>query len=182
MLETLLPHMAGGDEKRTKKAKSPMLAPDEMRELASSLERVPAEKRTALGDILIERTWTDTSAALFQDIARVGARIPSYASAHHVVPPARVEAWIDQLLRLRNEWGTSGKPSALSIAALRMARMTGDRARDLSPASRARLEKKLREVGVEDSIVKTIREVVPISEAEKSASFGDSLPVGLRIA
>jgi hypothetical protein len=68
----------------------------ELLELLVSLERVPAERRIALGEWLIERTFRDRDPRLWTALGRVGARVPGYASVHHVVPPRAAEAWLDR--------------------------------------------------------------------------------------
>ena len=109
-----------------------------MLELASSLERVPSARRAELGGWILERTWTDRDPRLWAAIGRIGARVPAYASLDHVVASAVVERWVEQLLR--EKWDSL--PGAAD-AAVRLARVTGDRARDLSERIRAEVKKRL---------------------------------------
>ena len=71
----------------------------EMLELATALERVPAERRGELGGWILERTWTERDPRLWAGLGRVGARAPVYGSAHHVVAARTIERWMDHLLR-----------------------------------------------------------------------------------
>jgi hypothetical protein len=135
---------------------------------------VAPARRADLGRWLLERTWSSRDPRLWAAIGRIGARVPTYASAHHVVPPLTVEKWIDHLLR--EKWGEM--PSA-ARAALEMARVTGDRTRDVSDSVRAEVAKRLEAASADAGWVRAVREFVPIEEADRAAFFGESLPVGL---
>ncbi|MGK4000500.1 Hsp70 family protein [Sorangium sp. So ce1024] len=164
-------------EQRLKKPKGVKPeALDDLLELCASLERVPAGRRSELGAWILERTWTDRDARLWAAIGRIGARVPAYASVHHVVSPAAAERWLDHLLR--EKW--EGLPSA-APAAVQLARRTGDRARDVSDRIRGEVERRLVKVGAPEAWARAVREVVAVEEAERAAFFGEGLPVGLRL-
>jgi len=148
----------------------------ELLELVASLERIPAERRVALGDWLIERTYRDRDPRLWSALGRVGARVPGYASAHHVVPPRSAESWLDHLLRER--WHEV--PTAAATAA-QLARRTDDRARDIGETLRAEVIRRLEAVDADADLITPVREYVPLVEAERAAWFGEELPVGLRL-
>ena len=160
--------------KRPKAIRSEAL--DEMLEMAASLERVDPSRRAELGDWIVERTWTARDPRLWVAVGKIGARAPTYASAHHVVPPSLVESWLDHLLR--EKW--EELPSAAE-AAVQLSRMTGDRARDVRESTRREVEKKLVRAGAREEWVKAVREVVPLAEKDRVAFFGEGLPVGLRL-
>jgi len=148
----------------------------ELLELGASLERVPVERRVALGEWLIERTYRDRDPRLWSAIGRVGARVPGYASAHHVVPARHAESWLDHLLRER--WHEV--PTAAATAA-QLARKTDDRARDVPDAVRAEVIRRLEALPADAELITTVRDFVPLVEAERAAWFGEELPVGLRL-
>jgi hypothetical protein len=129
-----------------------------------------------LGDWLIERTFGDRDPRLWSAIGRIGARVPGYASAHHVVPRAVAERWLDHLLRER--WHEV--PSAAASAA-QLARRTDDRNRDIAESLRAEVLRRLEGVRADAELVNVVREFVPVVEAERAAWFGEELPVGLRL-
>jgi molecular chaperone DnaK (HSP70) len=151
-------------------------APDDLLDLAAALERVPAARRSELGGWLLERTWTSRDPRLWAAIGRIGARVPAYASVHHVVSPTTAERWIDHLLR--EKWGDL--PTAAG-AAVQLARVTGDRARDVSERVRREVERRLVAAGAKEADVRAVRELVPVAEADRAAFFGEGLPVGLRL-
>jgi len=148
----------------------------ELLELVASLERIPVERRVALGDWLIERTYRDRDPRLWSALGRVGARVPGYASAHHVVPPRSAENWLDHLLRER--WHEV--PTAAATAA-QLARRTDDRARDIAETLRAEVIRRLEAAHADADLITPVREFVPLIEAERAAWFGEELPVGLRL-
>ncbi len=170
------PFLAPSDSKLKKPKGFKPLAPEELLELASWLERVPADRRGLLGRWILDRTWTDRDPRLWSAIGRLGARVPVYASVHHVVPPRTVERWLDHLLR--EKWNEM--PSA-AAAALQLARVTDDRARDVSPALREEIAQRMEQVGARAEWVEAVREFVPIAAAERADFYGEDLPVGLRL-
>lgn len=165
------------EEERLKKPKK--LKPEarvEMLDLASTLERVPAERRAALGRWLLEKTWTNRDPRIWAAIGRLGSRLPTYGSAHQIVPPKTVERWIDHLLR--EKWDEM--PTA-PRAAMLMARLSGDRARDVSESTRAEVAKALEKHGADAEWVRAVREVVPVDDQERAEFFGADLPLGLKL-
>src|SRR4029450_6144061 len=100
--------------------------PGALRALAPSLARGPAARRSELGGWLLERTWTSKDPRLWAAIGRIGARVPTYASVHHVVAGNVAERWLDHLLRER-----FGEVPTAARAAFELSRRTGDRARDV---------------------------------------------------
>ena len=166
-------------ESKLKRSKSLKLAEPtpELLELSASLERVPSERRVALGDWLIERTFRDRDPKLWSAIGRIGARVPGYASAHYVVPPRAAEAWLDHLLRER--WHEV--PSAAATAA-QLARLSDDRVRDVSATVRTEVVRRLEAIAADAELIRAVREFVPLVEAERTAWFGEELPVGFRLS
>ena len=62
-----------------------------------------------------------------------GARVPLYGSSHKVVDVEVAEAWLSLLLELDLK-----RIDGAQFAAAQLARLTGDRTRDIDPALRAR--------------------------------------------
>ncbi len=65
------------------------------------------------------------------------------------------------------------------FAAVQMARMTGDRARDLPDALRAQVLEKMRAAGAPPRWQELVERVVPMQAQDQQRSLGDSLPPGL---
>ncbi len=168
-------HLAppSGGRRRPKK---PALSLDDALDMAAFLERVAPARRAELGGWVIERTWTDRDPRLWAAVGRIGARVPAYASVHHVVAPHTAERWLDHLLR--EKW--DAVPTAAQ-AAVRLARRTGDRARDVADAVGREVERRLAAIGADEAWVRAVHEVVPVDVRERAAFFGDALPLGLRL-
>ena len=162
---------------RLKKPKGWKLeAEADLLDLASSLERVPPTRKSELGGWILERTWTSREPRLWAVLGRLGARVPTYAGLHHVVSAMVAERWLDHLLR--EKWETL--PTAPE-AAVRLARVTDDRARDVSERARLEVSRRLTSLGAKEAWIRAVREHVPVEEAERAAFFGEGLPVGLRL-
>jgi hypothetical protein len=170
------PFLAPSEKKLKKPKNIKPEALDDMLELAASLERVPAARRSELGSWVLERTWTDRDPRLWAALGRIGARVPAYASVHHVVSPSIAERWLDHLLR--EKWDEL--PTAAQ-AAVRLARVTDDRARDISERTRRDVAARLTKMGARPEWVRAVSEYVPVEQEERAAFFGEGLPVGLRL-
>ncbi len=62
-----------------------------------------------------------------------------------------------------------------------MARMSGDRSRDLEEQDREEVTTKLRSSKTPDSWLEMVSEVKELSEAESKRVFGEALPSGLKL-
>ena len=162
------------------KLKQPKRVPEDGGEalvMLAALERAPAERRAQLGEWVIEKTWSNDDARLWTAIGRVGGRVPVYASLHHVVPPRYAEAWLERLLRLKWE-----SVATAPHAAVQLARMTGDRARDVNDRLRKEVEKRLVAVNAKPAWIQSVRELAEVSQEERVAILGEGLPIGLKLA
>ena len=163
-------------EAKLKKPKRVPEATDELLATLAALERVPVARRTQLGEWIHEKTWGSDDARLWGAIGRVGARVPVYASVHHVVPGKIAEVWLDRLLK--QEWESV---ATAPHAAVQLARVTGDRARDVNEKLRGEVAKRLVAVGAKEEWVKAVRELVEVGEEDRVAMLGEGLPIGLRL-
>lgn len=149
---------------------------DELVVMLAALERIPSSRREQLGEWIVEKTWTDSDPRLWSALGRVGARVPLYASVHHVVPVKRAEAWLERLLRLDFR-----AVATAPHASVQLARITGDRARDVEERLRKEVEKRLVAIGAKETWIQAVRELVEVGEEERVAQFGEGLPIGLRL-
>lgn len=145
--------------------------------MLAALERASAARRAVLGDWIVDKTWTNDDARLWTAVGRVGARAPVYASVHHVVPARNVEPWIERLLRLKWE-----DIATAPHAAVQLARVTGDRARDVSPRLRGEIDKRLVAMNAKETWIRAVRELAEVGEEERVAILGEGLPIGLKLA
>ena len=98
----------------------------EMWRTACSLELLPGQTKTDLGEALIKRVKAgDYRETELWCLARLGARQLFYGANNHVLPPMTAARWVEALLAVPK--------AAETIAAL--ARHTGDTARDVPPVT-----------------------------------------------
>lgn len=151
---------------------------EEMVRLASCLERLDAAQKAELGDWLLVHLdkGNISQAAGYWSLGRLGARQLWYGSAHTVVSPAVAEVWLSHLLSLdlaRTEQG--------AFAVTQLARLTHDRARDISEPVRARVLKALAKLPDSEARTQLVREGGELDAGEATQVFGESLPAGLRL-
>lgn len=151
----------------------------EMWRTAASLERLPVDAKTKLGDELVRRIAAKNGRDDFVflwALSRIGARVPFYGPLNAVVPPARVAQWLD--VALTWEWP---EPDRAAFSLAQLGRRTGDRARDLDDAMRTRLADAVRTLPSGDRAVVLIDQVVALEAREERVALGDTLPAGLRM-
>jgi molecular chaperone DnaK (HSP70) len=157
---------------------------DDMVRLGAALERIPPEHKAEVGDWLLQPFTPDGAAIAHATperdelrlwaVGRLGARQPFHGSAHGVVSAEVAARWVDTLLAL--DWK---RRRMAAFAAAQLARMTGDRVRDLDPDRRTQVLARLAACGAAPSWSAMVREVVQLDAADEQALFGESLPVGL---
>jgi hypothetical protein len=146
-------------------AKKPRVNPSLLREMwraAASLEFLPIQTKTQLGDELIARIakgdFVDTG---LWCLARLGARKLFYGPINQVLPSSTVARWLEPLLKIQK--------AEDAVAAL--ARRTGDSTRDLPAAT-----------------LEVVRRAFPGLDLDREPSgdlaamnkiFGEELPSGL---
>ena len=150
--------------------------PDMVR-LSASLERIPAERKIELGESVLARlTKPAENHQSWWAVGRIGARQPFYGSAHSVVPPEIAGAWLNAILAL--DWK---KVDPAAFAAVQIARMTGDRSRDLADDLRHTVVRRLEAVNAPRAWITMVSENVALDNADEGRVFGESLPVGLKL-
>ena len=144
--------------------------------LAAMLEQLPVAHRSDTGRWVLQRLQRpEENPQTWWALGRLGARVPLYGSAHTVVPPELAGEWLAALLAL--DW-KAVEPAA--FAAAQIARMSGDRARDLPPELREQVAQRLTSARAPASWAAMVREAVPLDEADQRRSFGEALPPGLK--
>ncbi len=169
-----------GQTRRRKKGKKEVIkvSKEERREMwlfAANLERLEVKTKIELGRGLVDsiekgQAWKGSLWAL----SRIGARQLLYGPADRVVPPGEVTRWLESLKK--RDWKDVKE---LVPALLSMARLTGDRTRDLDVVIRQQIAVWLQSKGVEKDKLVPLQKVVPLASREQSRVFGESLPEGL---
>ncbi|RDT02641.1 molecular chaperone DnaK, partial [Burkholderia contaminans] len=166
------------DDKRRKLPFDPgKVGPADMTRLSASLERLPVERKVELAERLIAQLQKPGERALCAwALGRIGARRPFYGSAHSVVPAEIANGWLDALFAL--DW-KQVEPAA--FAAAQIARMTGDRSRDLPDDTREAVIKRLSAANASAAWIDMVREAIAFDEADTVRVFGETLPAGLKL-
>lgn len=149
----------------------------DMVRLAGSLEQVPAERKIEVAGWLLARLRKPSeNIQSWWAVGRLGARRPFYGSAHHVVPAEIAVTWVEAILAL--DWK---KVEPAAFAAAQIARMSGDRSRDLPDEIRAAVVQRLAAASAPQSWIAMVREAVDLDVADEGRVFGEALPAGLKL-
>ncbi|MDI1278568.1 Hsp70 family protein [Methylobacter sp.] len=150
---------------------------DDMVRLAAVLERLPVAKKIQLGEWLLKRLEkAGEPSQTWWAVGRIGARMPFHGSSHNVIPADIVCRWLQQMLAV--DWK---KIPQAGFAATLIARMSGDRARDIDEAMRLQVIEKLKLSKAPASWVDMVEQVKELDEKEEKQIFGEALPPGLKL-
>ncbi|SFU87606.1 Hsp70 family protein [Pseudoduganella namucuonensis] len=161
---------------------------EDMLRIGASLERIPAAYKAEIGAWLLEQLLKAggdkaggdkaeaTQGRYLWALSRVGARQPFHGSAHDVAPVEAVEAWLAAILGM--DWK---KVEPAGFAAAHLARMTGDRQRDINPELRAQVLQRLEAARAPAAWGAMVAEVVELDQAVEKRMLGESLPPGLKL-
>ena len=161
---------------------------EDMLRVGASLERIPSAYKAEIGEWLLGQIDAiptggkpDARASArygryLWALGRVGARQSFQSSAHEVAPPEVAERWLGKLLQL--DWR---KVEPAGFAAAHIARMTGDRSRDIGPEVREDVLRRLAASGAPPAWSAMVREVVELDQAIETRMLGDALPPGLKL-
>jgi hypothetical protein len=172
----LLPKAAkGGKPAKPVRVNSSLLR--EMWRTASSLELLPLQTKTELGDALIKtvRAGSFRESELWC-LSRLGARRLLYGPVNQVLPVATVTRWVEVLAGIKED-----KPM-LGDALAAMARLTGDPVRDLAPVTRETVRRTLQAMSQPERFLEALDAEDEGDESALGRIFGEELPSGLVIA
>ncbi len=150
--------------------------------LLGSLERLSANEKSTLGILAIEAIQAKKNEkmhhALLWAIGRLGSRHPAYGPLNGLVDPNEASRWTESLIQTEL---SHANDSIRNLAIVQMARLTGDRYRDLPERVRERAADFLDSKGASDDTVTLLRKVGKLNKEEEAAIFGDTLPLGIRL-
>ena len=157
--------------------KPPGLGVDEMVRLLGTLERLSPALKAEAGGWLVEKLAVGKRPppGVAWALGRLGARVPVAGAAHAVVEPGAASAWLEQLMALDFHLAEEA-PFAIA----QLARLSGDRSRDLPDELRLRAAARIEKIGPEWA--RGIREIVALDEKDEQRVFGEALPLGLHLA
>jgi len=150
---------------------------DDMVRLAAVLERLPVDKKIQLGEWLLKRLQKSSEPSqTWWAVGRIGARMPFHGSSHNVIPANIVCLWLKQILAV--DWK---KTPQAGFAATLIARMSGDRARDIDENMRLQIIEKLKLSKAPVSWIEMVEQLKELDEKEEKQIFGEALPPGLKL-
>ena len=174
LLEDVAGHMQKAVQQNTR-GKSSHGSYDDMLRLFAAMEAVPWQYRQEMGQWMLQRLKrADETVQTWWAIGRLAARQSLAANAHLVMPPEAAQEFLNATLA--QDWR---KNETAMFAAVQMARMTGDRARDLPDFVRAQVLEKMRSSGAPERWLAMVEQVVQMEAEDQKRSLGDSLPPGL---
>ncbi|MGZ8137033.1 MAG: Hsp70 family protein, partial [Methylococcaceae bacterium] len=150
---------------------------DDMVRLAAVLERLPVAKKVQLGEWLLKRLEKASEPGqTWWAVGRIGARMPFHGSSHNVIAPETAAIWLEQILS--EDWK---KVPHAGFAATLIARMSGDRSRDIDDDLRRLIIDKLKLSKAPSSWIEMVEQVKELDEKEEKQIFGEALPPGLKL-
>jgi len=150
---------------------------DDMVRLAGVLERLPVDKKTVICEWLLKRLQKPSEPnQTWWAVGRIASRVPFHGSSHNVIPAETVTLWLKQILKV--DWK---KTPQAGFAATLIARMSGDRARDLDESIRSEVIEKLKLSKSPASWIDMVESYKELDETEAKQIFGEALPPGLKL-
>ncbi len=151
--------------------------------LLGALELLPPETKEEIGaiilDVLPKKNLRPIRDALVWALGRVGARTLFNAPLDRVVPAATASDWARRFLAFLQERGE--EPTATDFFALaRLTRRSGEAAFDVDDATRDAVSAFLAKNGVAETTERALDAKERVVDAETTAIFGETLPLGLR--
>lgn len=151
--------------------------------LLGALELLPPETKEEIGaiilDVLSKKNLRPIRDALVWALGRVGARTLFNAPLDRVVPAATASAWARRFLAFLQE--RDEPPTATDFFALaRLTRRSGEAAFDVDDATRDAVAAFLAKNGVAETTERALDAKERVVDAETTAIFGETLPLGLR--
>lgn len=167
-----------------KKARGKRLPQEEieMWRMAASFERLGLKEKRALGEGMLSRIAAgDAQGYELWSLGRLGARTPFHAPIDVVVDLATAEEWTKRLLKALNKDAKSAGQREAQFALIELARMTGDRTRDLDDPLRQQVLAMLERLGADPETRRAVESVTILRDQDQAMIFGESLPPALRL-
>jgi molecular chaperone DnaK (HSP70) len=150
---------------------------DDMLRLVGGLERWPVKTKIETAKWLLKRLEkAGEPLPIWWALGRLCARVPAYGSAHQVIPADIVVPWLDRLMKENLK-----KNPDVALAMTLMARMSGDRHRDIPLEQRLRVVTALKAARSPESWVGLIEALIELEAADQQRLMGDALPPGLSL-
>ncbi|MEZ6185471.1 MAG: Hsp70 family protein [Planctomycetota bacterium] len=149
----------------------------ELWRLAASLEHLSAKKKRRLGEVLLDQLEKGKAPPRWGPwaMARFGGRVPLYGPVDRLVSAETAADWLTRLLKLNLN------QTEAFFTVVQLARLSGDRARDIPQDLRIKAHAKLKKLGADARVLRPLEEVVHSQVKTQAEFYGDSHPIGLVI-
>ncbi len=179
LLDRVRPLLLPGRGKAAAKPGANELA--EMWRAVASLERLDPKVKTHLGEALVKQARRGpVPTYVFWSLTRIGARVLLYGPLNAVLHPETVGPWIDALVGFQPGHQSEIRDWAFCLAQL--TRRTGQRALDTDDGRRTAVLAVLRGLDIPPAWRRMVEEVVAPEGSDQAQLFGESLPIGLKLA
>ena len=145
--------------------------------LVAALEGLPADNKQQLGNWLLKRLEKPgENQNSWVALGRIGSRIPLHGSSHNLIDQDCLANWIPLLLK--KDWH---KQPLAAFATVVMARVSGDRSRDLEPELRQTIVAALEAIKASPKWIAMVTEITELDDSDSRKIYGESLPPGLTL-
>ncbi len=153
----------------------------EMWRAIASLERIDPKHKQSLAEILLKQiSQPPFPTYAFWSLTRLGARALLYGPMNSIIHPHVIESWLDQLITITPT--NDNDRLAWCYCLAQWARRTGQRAIDIDELHAQRVHDRLRENQAPAEWQRMVMEVIDTQTEDRQRLFGESLPIGLRLA
>lgn len=176
----ILPGKPGAPPRKLGRPKPEAHESSEIWRCLASLERLAASTKESLGELLIkELKRPGPGQHVLWCLGRFGGREPLYGPANTVVAAETAARWAKAILARKVAVGRETNDALFALAQL--ARVTGDRVRDLEPETRQEIITWMVTHGASSESTDPLRAYQERQAAEQGQALGDALPAGLRL-
>jgi hypothetical protein len=141
----------------------------------ANCERLSVEDKTFLGRLLLQKMRKSARPQEYWALSRFGTRVPLYGSLNRIIPGKEASSWIRTLFSLHLP-----PKDAVGQALVQLARLTGDRERDVPEEDRQKVASFIENLPRFTHLQQILMNREPVlTQQEKEWMFGEALPSGL---
>ncbi|PKN62034.1 MAG: molecular chaperone DnaK [Deltaproteobacteria bacterium HGW-Deltaproteobacteria-15] len=141
----------------------------------ANCERLSVEDKISLGRLLLQKMRKSARPQEYWALSRFGTRVPLYGPLNRVIPGQEASSWIRTLFSLHLP-----PKEAVGQALVQLARLTGDRERDVPEEDRQKVASFIENLQRFTHLQQILMNREPVlTQQEKEWMFGEALPSGL---
>ncbi|PKN26836.1 MAG: molecular chaperone DnaK [Deltaproteobacteria bacterium HGW-Deltaproteobacteria-21] len=141
----------------------------------ANCERLSLEDKISLGRLLLQKMRKSARPQEYWALSRFGTRVPLYGPLNRVIPGQEASSWIRTLFSLHLP-----PKEAVGQALVQLARLTGDRERDVPEEDRQKVASFIENLPRFTHLQQILMNREPVlTQQEREWMFGEALPSGL---